>query len=78
MTRGREHSKLRAWGVTVARRRGAKRARLAVARKLAAIMHRIWVSGGRFETGVEQAKLTATQSRMPRRSELPIFGATCS
>jgi transposase len=57
MTRCRQPSKLRAWGIAIARRRGAKRARLAVAGKLAVIMHRMWVSGGRFETGVEKAKL---------------------
>lgn len=49
MTRTAQHSTLRAWGIAIARRRGAKRARVAVARKLAVIMHRIWVSGGRFE-----------------------------
>jgi transposase len=59
MTRCRQPSKLRAWGVAVARRRGAKRARVAVARKLAVIMHRMWVSGSRFETGVERTRLAA-------------------
>jgi hypothetical protein len=38
MTRCRQRSKLRAWGVAIARHRGAKRARVAVARKLAVIM----------------------------------------
>lgn len=32
---------------------------VAVARKLGVIMHRIWVSGARFETGVEVPRLTA-------------------
>lgn len=59
MTRCRQPSKLRAWGIAIARRRGAKRARVAVARKLAVIMHRMWVSGGEFETGVERAMLAA-------------------
>jgi transposase len=59
MTRCRQPSKLRAWGVAIARRRGAKRARVAVARKLAVIMHRMWVSGSRFETGVEKPKMAA-------------------
>jgi transposase len=59
MTRCRQPSRLRAWGVVIARRRGAKRARVAVARKLAVIMHRMWVSGSRFETGVERAKSAA-------------------
>lgn len=51
MTRNTRPSALRTWGIAIARRRGAKRARVAVARKLAVIMHRIWVSGGRFEPG---------------------------
>jgi hypothetical protein len=38
---------------------GAKRARVAVARKLAVIMHRMWVSGSEFETGVEKPKMAA-------------------
>ena len=59
MTRCRQPSKLRAWGVAVARRRGAKRARVAVARKLAVIMHRMWVSGSEFKTGVERPGLAA-------------------
>jgi predicted NBD/HSP70 family sugar kinase len=53
-TRCRQPSKLRAWGVAVTRRRGAKRARVAFARKLAVIMHRMWVSGSEFRTGVER------------------------
>jgi transposase len=59
MTRCRQPSKLRAWGVAVARRRGAKRARVAAARKLAVIMHRMWVAGSAFRTGVEKPKLAA-------------------
>jgi transposase len=60
MTRCRQPSKLRAWGIAIARRRGAKRARVAMARKLSVIMHRVWVSGSVFETGVEKPKLAAT------------------
>jgi transposase len=40
MTRTRKWSRLRAWGISVAKRRGLKRATVAVARKLAVIMHR--------------------------------------
>jgi transposase len=36
---------LKRWGVEIARRRGRARAQLAVARRLAAIMHRMWVDG---------------------------------
>jgi transposase len=51
MTRTRKWSRLRAWGVAVAKRRGMKRATVAVARKLAVIMHRIWVTGEEFDFG---------------------------
>ena len=50
MTRTRKWSRLRAWGV-VAKRRGMKRGTVAVARKLAVIMHRIWVTGDEFDFG---------------------------
>lgn len=46
------HSKkwswLKAWGVRVAKRRGARRAIVAVARRLAVILHRMWVDGSDF------------------------------
>ncbi len=51
MTRTRKWSQLRAWGMAVAKRRGLKRATVAVARKLAVILHRIWVSGDEFNYG---------------------------
>jgi transposase len=36
-------SKLKRWGMDVAKRRGSKRAIAALARKLAVILHRIWI-----------------------------------
>lgn len=53
MSRIGKQSRLRSWGMAIARRRGFKRATVAVARKLAVIMHRIWISGSRFEAGNE-------------------------
>ena len=38
-------SPLKRWAMEVAKRRGAKRARVALARKLGVIMHRMWVDG---------------------------------
>jgi transposase len=38
-------SKLKRWGMDVAKRRGSKRAKVALARKLAVILHRMWVDG---------------------------------
>ena len=44
---------LRAWGMKIAKRRGMARARVAVARKLATILHRMWVDGAEFRFGSE-------------------------
>jgi len=42
---------LRAWGVKLAQRIGMKKACVAVARKLAIIMHRMWIDGTDFRFG---------------------------
>jgi transposase len=39
---------LRTWGLELAKRKGAKRARVAVARKLAILLHRLWRSDTEF------------------------------
>ena len=67
--RGREaaqsmlHSKkwswLKAWAMQIARRRGMKKAIVALARRLAVIMHRIWVDGTEFRWTREQAAAAA-------------------
>jgi transposase len=48
LTRTQRWSTLKAWGVAVAKRRGLRRAVVAVARKLAIVMHRIWADGTEF------------------------------
>ena len=48
MLRSRKWSSLRAWGMKIARHRGMARARVAVARKLAVILHRMWSDGAAF------------------------------
>ena len=40
---------LKAWGLQIAERHGIKRARVAVARKLAVILHRMWVDCTNFQ-----------------------------
>ena len=47
----KKRSVLKAWGVKLAKRVGNKKALVAVARKLAIIMHRMWVSGSTFQHG---------------------------
>jgi transposase len=48
LTRLRTWSTLKAWGLKLAAKRGHKRAVVAVARKLAAITHRMWLDGSEF------------------------------
>jgi transposase len=51
LIRSTKWSALRAWGLSVAKRRGMARARVAVARKLAVILHRMWADGSEFRWG---------------------------
>ncbi len=46
---------LKAWGLRLAKRNGMKKAQVAVARKLAVILHCIWVDGTSFEWRKEMA-----------------------
>ena len=54
LIRSRKWSALRAWGMQIATRRGMARARVAVARKLATILHRMWIDGADFQFGRQQ------------------------
>ena len=49
----------KAWAMQIARRRGMKKAIVALARRLAVIMHRIWVDGTEFRWTREQAAAAA-------------------
>ena len=55
LIRSSKWSALRAWGMAVAKRRGMARARVAVARKLAVILHRMWADGSEFRWGKQAA-----------------------
>jgi len=48
LTRSVRWSWLKAWAMQIARRRGLKKAIVALARRLAVVMHRIWVDGTEF------------------------------
>src|SRR6266404_2904859 len=41
-------SALKAWGMRLAKRNGLRKAKVAVARKLAVILHRMWIDGTEF------------------------------
>jgi len=55
LTRSVKWSWLKAWAMKIAKNRGLKRAIVALARRLAVIMHRIWVDGTEFQWTKEKA-----------------------
>jgi transposase len=59
MLRSKKWSWLKAWAMQIAKRRGMKKAIVALARRLAVIMHRIWVDGAEFRWTREQATAAA-------------------
>jgi transposase len=59
LTRSRSWSWLKAWGMRVVQRRGIRRAIVAVARRLAVILHRMWTDGTDFRWGSEPVVASA-------------------
>jgi transposase len=51
LTRAVRFSTLKAWALRVATRQGMKKAKVALARRLAVVMHRMWVDGTIFRWG---------------------------
>jgi transposase len=51
LTRTTRFSALKRWAMEVAKRRGARRAKVALARKLGTVLHRLWVDGTEFRWG---------------------------
>jgi transposase len=49
--RTKKWSSLKAWGIKLAKRIGMKKAKVAIARKIAVVLHCIWVDGTSFEWG---------------------------
>ena len=65
-----EWNSLKAWGVRLAKRIGFSKARIAVARKLAMIMHKIWVNNDRF-----RPKNLSAQERIKLKQELIVVAS---
>jgi transposase len=55
LTRAVRFSALKRWALEVAKRRGMKRAKVALARKLASVLHRLWLDGTTFRWSKEAA-----------------------
>ena len=59
LTRVTRWSTLKAWGTAIAKRRGLRRATVAVARKLSVILHRMWADGSEFRWRREETAAAA-------------------
>ena len=59
LSRVTRFSALKAWALRIAKLRGLKRAKVALARKLAVVLHRMWVDGSEFRWSRTQAQATA-------------------
>ena len=55
LTRVAKWSALKAWGIRLAKRSGLRKAKIAVARKLAVILHRMWIDGTEFNWSTKKA-----------------------
>jgi transposase len=53
LTRVKQPSALRDWGLRLAKRRGLGKAKIAVARRMSVILHRMWVDGTEFQAQPE-------------------------
>jgi transposase len=62
LTRFKRKDKVKSWGMAIARRSSHRKATVAVARKLAVIMHAMWVDGT-FYCGDPAARATDVGAR---------------
>lgn len=60
MTRVVKWCWLKVWAMNIAKRHGSKKAKVALARRLAVVMHRMWVDGSEFRWTKEENTPTAT------------------
>jgi len=59
LTRVKRWCALKAWAAQISRRRGHKKAIVALARRIGVILHRMWVDGTDFHWGRPPADATA-------------------
>ena len=70
LTTVRKPSALKSWGLKLLKRRGPKRARVAVARKLAVLLGRIWKDGTHFAANCwASVRQLRGRKRIPRKEE---------
>ena len=64
LTRSKKWSKLKAWGLKIQRKHGFKKASMAVGRKLAVIMHKMWIDEASFIYGEDGKKEETAQEKI--------------
>lgn len=70
-----EWNTLKAWGVKLAKRIGFSKARIAVARKLAIIMHRMWMNQDKFRSKAIERTELATLKKWAKGEEASLAAA---
>lgn len=63
LVRSKKWCALKAWGMRIAKRSSISNARVAVARKLAVILHRMWLDGTDYRWGKEEIPVTEESGR---------------
>jgi len=69
LTRATRFSSLKRWAMDVAKRQGMRRARVALARKLATVLHRIWAGGTEFVWGKDRPRRQPHNAKETNSSE---------
>lgn len=64
LARSKKWSKLKAWGLKIQRKHGFKKACMAVGRKLAVIMHRMWIEKADFVYGEPKEEKQKTSAKV--------------
>lgn len=69
LTRFKRKDKVKTWGMAIAKRTSRRKATVAVARKLAVIMHAMWVDGTFYcgDPGASQARVSARAAAKRRK-----------
>ena len=67
LTRVPKWSTVKAWGVRLAKRNGLSKAKVAVARKLAVILHRMWIDGTEFNWSRRRLLPSEEEYRVPAK-----------
>jgi hypothetical protein len=78
LTRIAKWSALKSWGMRVAKRSSLRKAKVAVARKLAVILHRMWLDGTEFKWSSKKEVSPVCQNVLrPLHSTLEATNAGC-